>query len=332
MRADPKRRPIHDSGAVMKLPPGPAVCRPATLGPGRCRSAVLRAGALLLLAALAGIPAVRADGPRPDLVRVSARIDLEADRWTRVRYEVEFVERHSRDGLSRWGPFESGFEIVRASATRDGEPVEVRLAPIDEACLAARFAEPTREASRYVLRLEYRFPGWPILPERSGLKVVRWRPTAWDLPVQRTELRLTLPVEVAEAAATGPVLCAEWARRQGIRVLQPEPHAEGAGFSTSPDESGKAHLVFHAEYWGVLPWRSRGVTIALPAQLLGEAEPALPAPSSESGREDATDEPGPRGDPGIHPRWLWAAGVGGSVAALFWLMWKLGGNAVRRVR
>ncbi len=288
----------------------------------------------LALALIAIAIAARAESPDPEVTGVQVAVTLQEDGWTRVGYLLEFTERAERPRIPRWGPFESGFEVHFAGATRDGEAIPVRLLPASDQCLTIRFLEPTREGSRYAVRLEYRFPGHPLLPARRGIRMLQWRPASWDLPVRRTEVQVTLPVQVPENLAGEPALCGEWARQQGVLQLQPEPPAEGSGFSSVPDDAGRSWLRFRALYWGTLPSRSTGVALALPASLVRDPVGPVPAsPPVYGGPEPAEAEPPEGALPGgdaerkggdeevlVHPRWIGLGAVVGMVAAFAWLL------------
>lgn len=296
----------------------------ARRGPDRPTS--VRLLAICLCALLSGARAA-ADGD-PEVSELAATLVLESDRWTRVSYRLEFVERTPRDRLARWGPFENGFEVLNARAGCDGEPVGVRLVPLDHNCLAVRFRSPTREGSRYVLDLEYRFPSWPILPDRNGVRWIDWRPTPWDLPVLRSELSAALPIWLPEALGADAGLAAEWARRQGILQVQPEPLAEGSGFHAVPDDAGRFRLAFRARYWSTPPRRAPGISLQVPTALLPEdAAPVFEgrgAGGDDGLPEEVGAEDGESGAPAFDPRWAWTAGMAGMLAALAWVVWRAG--------
>lgn len=294
----------------------------------------LGAVALLLLLMPSSMSGVE---PDPEIYAVDAELRLGIDRWSRVTFRLEFEERGSRDRIARWGPFEGGFEVLGIHATCDDVAVGVRLVPREQNCLSVRFLEPTRERSRYVVTLEYAFPGTPWLRDRAGVRSLYWRPPVWSLPIRATTLRIALPIELPESIGLEAPVVAEWARRQGVCLLQPDAHAEGCGMGVLMGDAGQPLLGVVARFWNTQPERPAAILLAIPSRLVPEIQspegPALFVDDADGEGADAGKIPAgtasdERRTGDLDPRWTWSGGMIVVLAALAWISWR--GAGVRR--
>ena len=139
------------------------------------------------------------------LVEADSQAFLQHSGAMDVIYTLTFVDNEGRTQIKKVGQFYEPIHFTRSllySGAQGGEPQPAKLTSLGGGFYSVDFETPTRAGQTYRLELHFRSNRRFADPTSLGAKqllVVSYNPVRWTLPVQKSVIKLVLPLALPTA-------------------------------------------------------------------------------------------------------------------------------------